>query len=51
MSEEEDLTVFDIKYREGMERLDNLLSEDPSQNFIKNYVESYKLENKNIKKN
>ena len=52
---DDDLTVFDIKYKEGMDRLNNLLSIETNQNFIKNYVEKYKLEkaieNKNIKNN
>ena len=55
MSEEDYLTVFDIKYKEGMDRLDNLLSDDIKPNFIKNYVERYKLEksleSRNIEKN
>ena len=40
----DELTVFDIKYNEGMERLNNLLSEESNFNSIKNYVERYKLE-------
>ena len=40
----DELTVFDIKYNEGMERLNNLLSKDYSSNFIKNYVEGYKID-------
>ena len=50
----DDLTVFDIKYNEGIERLNNLLSSEPNSNSIKNYVEQYKLdklrENINSKK-
>ena len=50
----DDLTVFDIKYNEGIERLNNLLSSEPTSNSIKNYVEQYKLdklrENINSKK-
>ena len=40
----DELTVFDIKYNEGMDRLNNLLSEESNFNSIKNYVERYKLD-------
>jgi hypothetical protein len=40
----DEITVFDIKYNEGMERLNALLSEEPNINSIKNYVERYKLD-------
>ena len=51
----DELTVFDIKYNEGFERLNNLLSDNFFPNSIKNYVERYKLdksrENRIAKKN
>ena len=51
----EELTVFDIKYNEGLERLNNLLSDQSFTSSIKNYVERYKLdkslEDRNSKKN
>ena len=40
----DELTVFDIKYNEGIERLNNLLSSESSTSSIKNYVERYKLD-------
>ena len=40
----DDLTVFDIKYNEGMERLNNLLSSENTTSSIKNYVERYRLD-------
>ena len=40
----DEITVFDIKYNEGMERLNTLLSEESNFNSIKNYVERYKLD-------
>ena len=55
MSEEE-LTVFDIKYNEAMERLDSLFSSNEETNSlsIKNYIERYRLdkslENRNAQK-
>ena len=39
----DELTVFDIKYNEGIERLNNLLSMESSPSDIKNYVERYKI--------
>ena len=51
----DELTVFDIKYNEGLERLNNLLSEQSFTSSIKNYVERYKLdkslEDRNSNKN
>ena len=51
----DEMTVFDIKYNEGFERLNNLLSDNFFPNSIKNYVERYKLdksrENRIAKKN
>ena len=51
----DELTVFDIKYNEGLERLNNLLSDQSFTSSIKNYVERYKLdkslEDRNSKKN
>ena len=51
----DELTVFDIKYNEGLERLNNLLSDQSYTSSIKNYVERYKLdkslEDRNSKKN
>ena len=43
---EEDLTVFDIKYNESIERFNSLLSleEETNLNSIKNYIEKYHLE-------
>ena len=40
----DELTVFDIKYNEGMERLNTLLSKEYSSNFIRSYVERYKID-------
>ena len=40
----DELTVFDIKYNEGIERLNNLLSMESSPSDIKNYVERYKID-------
>ena len=40
----DELTVFDIKYNEGIERLNNLLSSESSTSSIKNYIERYKLD-------
>ena len=40
-----ELTLFDIKFNEGMERLNNLIKEDTSFSInIKNFLERYKLE-------
>ena len=51
----DEITVFDIKYNEAFERLNNLLSDNYFPNSIKNYVERYKLdksrENRIVKKN
>jgi len=51
----DELTVFDIKYNEGLERLNNLLTDQNFTSSIKNYVERYKLdkslEDRNSKKN
>ena len=51
----DELTVFDIKYNEGLERLNNLLSDQSFTSSIKNYVERYKLdkslEDRNSNKN
>ena len=51
----EELTVFDIKYNEGLDRLNNLLSTQSYTSSIKKYVERYKLdrslEDRNSKKN
>ena len=55
MSEDE-LTVFDIKFNEAMERLDSLFSlgEETNSSSAKNYIERYKLdkslENRNSQK-
>ena len=55
MSEEE-LTVFDIKFNEAMERLDSLfaLGEETNTSSVKNYIERYRLdkslENRNSQK-
>ena len=45
MSEEE-LTVFDIKYNEAIERFNSLFSSEEEKNInsIKNYIEKYNLE-------
>ena len=40
----DELTVFDIKYNEGLDRLNNLLSEHSYTSSIKNYVERYKID-------
>ena len=40
----EELTVFDIKYKEGMDRLNILLEDESTSSSIKNYVERYRLE-------
>ena len=40
----DELTVFDIKYNEGLERLNNLLSDHSYTSSIKNYVERYKID-------
>ena len=40
----DELTVFDIKYNEGIERLNNLLSTEPPFRGIKNYIERYKID-------
>ena len=40
----DEITVFDIKYNEAFERLNNLLSDNYFPNSIKNYVERYKLD-------
>jgi len=40
----DELTVFDIKYNEAMERLDNLLSMESSYISVKNYVDRYRLD-------
>ena len=49
-----ELTVFDIKYNEGLNRLNNLLSDQSYTNSLKNYVERYKIdksiEDRNSKK-
>ena len=56
MSLGEEMTVFDIKYKEAMERLDSLYSTEEDNNFnsIKNYIERFKLdrsiENRNNQK-
>ena len=51
----DELTVFDIKYNEGLDRLNNLLSDHSYTSSIKNYVERYKidksLEDRNSKQN
>jgi len=53
---EEELTVFDIKFNEAMERLDSLfaLGEETNSSSVKNYVERYRLdkslENRNFQK-
>jgi len=53
---EEELTVFDIKFNEAMERLDSLfaLGEETNSSSVKNYVERYRLdkslENRNSQK-
>ena len=51
----DELTVFDIKYNEGLQRLNNLLTDQNFTSSIKNYVERYKLdkslEDRNSKKN
>ena len=51
----DELTVFDIKFNEGIERLDKLLTQESSTISIKNYVERYRLdkslENRMSKKN
>ena len=51
----DEITVFDIKYNECFERLNNLLTDNYFPNSIKNYVERYKLdksrENRIVKKN
>ena len=51
----EEITVFDLKFNDALERVNNLLSTETGTNFIKNYVERYKLdklrENRNLKKN
>jgi hypothetical protein len=52
---ENELTVFDIKFKEAMERLDSLFSldEETNSSSIKSYIERYRLdkslENKNSK--
>ena len=49
-----ELTVFDIKYNEGLNRLNNILSDQSYTNSLKNYVERYKIdksiEDRNSKK-
>jgi hypothetical protein len=40
----DELTVFDIKFNEGIDRLNNLLSEQSYTSSIKNYVERYKID-------
>ena len=40
----EEITVFDLKINDGLERLNNLLSMETATNSIKNYVERYKLD-------
>ena len=40
----EEITVFDLKINDGLERLNNLLSTETATNSIKNYVERYKLD-------
>ena len=40
----DELTVFDIKYNEGIQRLNNLLSAEAPPNGIKNYIERYKID-------
>jgi len=51
----DELTVFDIKYNKGLDRLNNLLSDHSYTSSIKNYVERYKidksLEDRNSKQN
>ena len=47
----DELTVFDVKYNEGMERLNNLLSSESYSNSIKNFVERYKLDKSLEKRN
>ena len=53
---EEELTVFDIKFNEAMERLDSLFALGEETNFssVKNYIERYRLdkslENRNSQK-
>jgi hypothetical protein len=53
---EEELTVFDIKFNEAMERLDSLfaLGEETNSSSVKNYIERYRLdkslENRNSQK-
>ena len=51
----DEITIFDLKYNEGLERLNNLISSETVTNSIKNYVERYKLdksrENRLNKKN
>ena len=52
----EDLTIFDIKFNEAMERLDSLCASGEETNFspIKSYIERYRLdkslENRNSQK-
>ena len=40
----DELTVFDIKYNEGIERLNDLLSSEAPPSGIKNYIERYKID-------
>ena len=40
----DELTVFDVKYNEGMEKLNKLLSSESYSSSIKNFVERYKLD-------
>ena len=59
MSEEEELTLFDIKYNEAMERLDSLFSLEKETNsssikyfyFIERYNLDKSIEKKNLNKN
>ena len=45
-SAKDDITLFDIKYKDAMERLNSLiLSEDANNSFaIKNFINIYRLE-------
>ena len=40
----DDLSIFNTKFKEGMERIDSILSTDYNPKPIKNYLDRYKLE-------